>query len=90
MSKSTLIAIYFLIWWVTLFAILPWGVRNQEESGDITPGTDPGAPATHRVWQKLGWTTVVAAIIFGIFYTLYSRNLIPYDFLMTISGPARR
>jgi hypothetical protein len=23
-------------------------------------------------------------------YTLYSRNLIPYDFLMTISGPPRR
>jgi predicted secreted protein len=30
MSTSTLIAVYFLIWWVTLFAILPWGVRNQE------------------------------------------------------------
>jgi len=53
MSTSTLIAIYFLIWWVTLFAILPWGVRNQEESGDVIPGSDPGAPATHRVWQKL-------------------------------------
>ena len=38
------IAIYFLIWWITLFAVLPWGVRNQEESGEVTPGTDPGAP----------------------------------------------
>ena len=55
MSTSTLIAIYFLIWWVTLFAVLPWGVRNQEETGAVSPGTDPGAPATHRVWQKLGW-----------------------------------
>ena len=68
MSTSTLIAIYFLIWWVTLFAVLPWGVRNQEESGDVIPGTDPGAPATHRVWQKLGWTTLVATVIFGILY----------------------
>ena len=62
MSTSTLIAIYFLIWWVTLFAILPWGVRNQEESGEVIPGTDPGAPAMHRVWQKLGWTTAVATV----------------------------
>jgi|GEM_PF-2259737 len=54
------------------------------------PGAIPGAPATHRVWQKLGWTTVVATVIFGVLYTLYSRNLIPYDFLMTISGPPRR
>ena len=90
MSISTLIAIYFLILWVTLFAILPWGVRNQEESGDVIPGTDPGAPATHRVWQKLGWTTVVATAIFGILYFLSSRNLIPYEVVMPILGPPRR
>ena len=90
MSVSTAIAIYFLIWWITLFAVLPWGVRNQEESGEVTPGTDPGAPATHRVWHKLGWTTVVATTIFGILYIAYTRGLIPYDFLMAISGPPQR
>ena len=90
MSVTTGVAIYFLIWWVTLFAILPWGVRNQEESGEIVPGTDPGAPAVHRVWHKLVWTTVVATIIFAVLYVLYTRDLIPYDFLMRISGPPRR
>ena len=90
MSTSTAIAIYFLIWWITLFAVLPWGVRNQEESGEVTPGTDPGAPVTHRVWHKLGWTTVVATTIFGILYVAYTRGLIPYDFLMAISSPPRR
>ena len=90
MATSTLIAIYFLIWWVTLFAILPWGVRNQEESGEVAPGTDPGAPAMHRMWRKLGWTTLVATVIFGILYLIYTRGLIPYDLLMTISGPSRR
>jgi len=90
MSTSTAIAIYFLIWWITLFAVLPWGVRNQEESGEVTPGTDPGAPATHRVWHKLGWTTVVATTVFGILYVAYTRGLIPYDFLMAISSPPRR
>jgi predicted secreted protein len=90
MSTTTAIAIYFLIWWITLFAVLPWGVRNQEESGEVTPGTDPGAPATHRVWHKLGWTTVVATTIFGILYVAYTRGLIPYDFLMAISSPPQR
>lgn len=90
MSKTTVIAIYFLIWWVTLFAVLPWGIRNQEESGDITPGTDPGAPAIHRVWGKLGWTTLVATVIFGILYVAYTQGLIPCDWLMAISGPPRR
>ena len=90
MAVATAIAIYFLIWWIMLFAVLPWGVRNQEESGEVTPGTDPGAPATHRVWHKLGWTTVVATTIFGILYIAYTRGLIPYDFLMAISSPPRR
>src|SRR5262245_57712068 len=71
MSATTVIAIYFLIWWVTLFAVLPWGVRNQEESGEVTPGTDPGAPAIHRVWSKLGWTTLVATVIFAALYVIY-------------------
>jgi predicted secreted protein len=29
MSLATAIAIYFIIWWVVLFAVLPWGVRSQ-------------------------------------------------------------
>ena len=90
MSTPTIIAIYFLIWWVTLFAVLPWGVRNQEESGDVVPGSDPGAPAMHRVWSKLIWTTVVATVVFGILYVVYSQGLIPYDWLMRISGPPPR
>ena len=90
MRIGTILAIYFLIWWVVLFAVLPWGVRNQEESGEITPGTDPGAPAVHAVWKKLFWTTIVASVVFGILAGVYALNLIPYDFLMAIFGPPRR
>jgi predicted secreted protein len=89
MRVGTVIAIYFLIWWIVLFAVLPFGVRSQHESGDIPPGTDPGAPAIHRVWSKLLWTTVVASVIFAILYVIYARGLIPYEFLMKISGPSR-
>ena len=44
MKFGTYLAIYFLIWWLTLFAVLPWGVRNQEEAGDVVPGSDPARP----------------------------------------------
>ena len=33
MATTTAIAIYFLIWWIVLFAVLPWGVRAQGEEG---------------------------------------------------------
>jgi predicted secreted protein len=89
MNTTTIIAIYFLIWWLTLFAVLPWGVRSQEETGDFTPGTDPGAPVMHRLLYKVLWTTLIASSIFGILYFCYVRDLIPYEFLSRISGPAR-
>ena len=86
-TLGTAVAIYFLIWWLTLFAVLPWGVRNQEESGTISPGTDPGAPAVHRLWGKLGWTTLIATVIFAILYTAHTNGLIPYEWLAKISAP---
>jgi predicted secreted protein len=90
MSITTVIAIYFLIWWITLFAVLPWGVRSQHDGGEVIPGTDPGAPVAHRVRTKLLWTTVIATVVFGILSVIYNSGLIPYDWLMAISGPPRQ
>ena len=63
MAIATAIAIYFLIWWIVLFAVLPWGVRAQGE--ESAPGTDPGAPRVPRLRAKLIWTTVVAGVVWG-------------------------
>lgn len=87
MTLTTIFAVYFLIWWLTLFAVLPFGVRSQEESGDFVAGTDPGAPAAHRVWMKLIYTTVVATLVFGVLYFVYVNDLIPLEFLKRISSP---
>ena len=46
---STMFAIYFVLWWVTLFLTLPFGVRSQHEDGVGAPGTDPGAPIATRM-----------------------------------------
>ena len=87
MSATTMVAIYFLIWWVTLFAVLPWGVRSQQESGDYAAGTDPGAPTMARMARKLMWTTVVATVIFALFYLVYAFKLISIDAVMSFSSP---
>ncbi len=87
MTVTTVIAIYVLIWWVTFFAVLPFGVRSQHESGDFVEGTDPGAPAIHRVWIKVLYTTVISAAIFGALYVVYVNDLLPLEFLKRISQP---
>ena len=84
MAITTAIAIYFLIWWVVLFAVLPWGVRAQGEAG--APGTDPGAPLAPRLKAKLAWTTLVATAIFAICATIYVNQLVTLDDLMALLG----
>ncbi len=63
-------AIYFVIWWVTLFIVLPHGNRSQAEEGEIVQGTDPGAPTHSRIGKKLLLNTVVAVIVFGTYWLL--------------------
>jgi len=88
-SWPTIAAIYFIIWWTVLFAVLPWGVRSQGESGDVVPGTDPGAPSVPALGRKLIWTTLVSAAIFGMLYYVYARRLVTLDDLAAVLGMRR-
>ena len=86
MSIVTGLAIYFIIWWMVLFAVLPFGVRSQQESGDVTPGSDPGAPVLPQLARKLVWTTVVAGVVFALGYVIYVYRLIALDDLVAMLG----
>jgi len=63
MQIGSWIAVYFIVWWMCLFAVLPIGARSQAEAGHVTPGTDPGAPAVLRLWRQILITTLVAAVV---------------------------
>jgi len=58
------IALYFVVWWTMLFAVLPFGVRTQAEDGKIVTGSEPGAPSMPRLAEKALWTTLVADVVF--------------------------
>lgn len=79
------IAIYFIIWWTSLFALLPVGLRTQAEENDVTLGTVASAPARPRIWRAFLRTTVVATVIFAVYYYLtqvagYGLDDIPHFF----------
>jgi predicted secreted protein len=86
MPVTTGIAIFFLIWWLVLFAVLPWGVRSQQEEGAITPGTDPGAPALPRLRRVLVWTTLVSIAVFAACFVIYVERLVTIEGLMATFG----
>lgn len=66
LSVGGAIALYFVVWWTLLFAVLP--LRNQPETRPthVVPGQDPGAPAAPRLREKAIWTTLVAGAAFLI------------------------
>jgi predicted secreted protein len=68
MSLVSALAIYFIIWWVVLFAVLPIGVRSQLENDNVTLGTEHGAPARPALARKAAITTAVSLVVFGLFY----------------------
>jgi predicted secreted protein len=84
MAIGTSVAIYFLIWWIVLFAVLPWGVHAQDDAG--APGTDPGAPRVPRLLAKLLWTTVVAAVVWGLSAVVYANGWVSIDRLAGLLG----
>ncbi|HSV23718.1 MAG TPA: DUF1467 family protein [Xanthobacteraceae bacterium] len=86
MPWITILAIYFIVWWLVFFTVLPWGVRSQDELGDVVRGTDPGAPKAHGLKIKLVWTTVVATIVFGAFYWAFVTKAVAFDDLVTLWG----
>jgi predicted secreted protein len=85
-SLTTVVAIYFIIWWVVLFAVLPWGIRSQHEGKDMPPGTEPGAPIAPRIVAKLLWTTIVTTIIFGVLAVVTKYQLITLDDFDALMG----
>jgi predicted secreted protein len=81
-----MVGIFVVVWWVVLFAVLPWGVRSQEESGEMVPGTDPGAPAAPALLKKAAWTTVATMLICGLLYWLYITRALTFESLVSFGG----
>jgi predicted secreted protein len=61
-------AVYFIVWWITLFAVLPIGLRTQAEDNDIVLGTVPSAPTRFRALFTFSLTTLISAIVYAAWY----------------------
>ena len=70
MNWLTGIVVYILVWWVTLFAILPLWVTPADPE---EPGFAAGAPRRPLMLRKVAVTTVVAAVIWLGIYVVVSE-----------------
>lgn len=82
MTWVSVAAVYFILWWLVLFAMLPFGLRTQDDDEEVTLGTVPSAPKGPHMLRAFVRTTIVSAAILGSFYLVtkglgYSFDDIP-------------
>jgi predicted secreted protein len=76
MPVVTAVAMYFVIWWIALFAVLPLGTRPVADA-DSQSGWR-GAPEKPQMLRKALITTVVAAIIWAGLYGIIVSGWIDF------------
>jgi predicted secreted protein len=80
MRWTSILAIYVLFWTISLFLVLPFGVRTSEEAGAVTqPGHADSAPHVFSFPRAALRATIVATVLFAIFYANYRAGWITAD-----------
>ncbi|MGB3502392.1 MAG: DUF1467 family protein [Mesorhizobium sp.] len=68
MSWITWGAVFFISWWVVLFATLPFSLRTQDDAGDVTLGTVPSAPTGPHMLRAVVRTTLITLLLFVVYW----------------------
>ena len=75
MSLVSGIVVYLLVWWMTLFCVLPIGVVPHQEENIGTAGS---APKNANMKFKFLLTTGISAVIWGVVYILIDMEIINF------------
>ncbi|MCA0370796.1 MAG: DUF1467 family protein [Proteobacteria bacterium] len=65
MTLMSGIVVYFCIWWVVLYAVLPWGVKTSDAP---EKGHASSAPLNPRLGMKFLATTLISTALWGVAY----------------------
>ena len=88
MRWTSALAIYFLFLSLSLFVVLPFGIRNHHETGEaMIDGQSDGAPANFNARKLAINTVLVASIAFALFYANYVEGWVPADMVNLFGKP---
>jgi len=63
MGITSALVLLAVIWFMTLFIVLPIRMETQGDTGKVTMGTPAGAPARINMRRKMRLTSIVAFAI---------------------------
>lgn len=74
------VVVYVLIWWVTIFCILPIRLKSDKEIREGQPVEDGlvAAPQFPMIKKKLIATSVLALLIWVVVYLLIDADIISF------------
>ena len=79
MRWTSIVAIYALFWSLSFFFVLPFRLQRPGAEERIVPGQFAGAPTKFSFPRTCFWTTIVALVLFGLFYANYVFDWVPVD-----------
>lgn len=80
MRWSSIVAIYLLFWAMSFFLVLPFRLRS-EGVDERVPGQAESAPPMFSFARTARWTTLVAIVLFGLYYANYVYQWVPVNAL---------
>ena len=82
MNWYAIFAIYFLMWVISAFIMLPFGIRTLNETGEVLlKGQADSAPSNFRPAVVMLRATILATILFGLYYANYVQGWVTLDML---------
>ncbi len=88
MKWTSALAIFLLFWVMSAFLVLPFGVRTADEMGvEKVPGQAESAPANFQPKKVVLKTTILAVILFGLYYANYVNGWIGAEDINLFGAP---
>lgn len=80
MQLTSILAIYLLLWVLSAFIMLPFGIRTHDEEGLAKiPGQADSAPANFRPGRLALRASVLAAVLCGLFVANYEYGWVTIE-----------
>ena len=88
MEWTSVLAIYALVWVMSAFVMLPFGVKTHDEIGmEKVAGQADSAPANFRPWRVIIRATILAAVLSGFFYANYVNGWVTVEDVNFFGSP---
>ena len=86
MTIGAALVLFAVVWFMTLFVVLPLYQPSQEEKGDVVPGTSPSAPANPQLGKRALIVTGISLVIWAGLVTIIVTGAISLETLNIWGG----